>query len=132
MPVLWRISDLSTQDADGNYQDDLAAAVDNVVGFALDTFAPGSEPEVVTIVSVDARLYRYRQGYELTGPTVAKRLLIAASPATLDTDLSGDNVNITIPADTMEIDQTYQLVLDATDDDGLVWTRTREYRAVAG
>ena len=53
-------------------------------------------------------------------------------PARVLVDLSGDNVNITIPAGTMEIDQSYQLVLDATDDTGLVWTRTREYRAVAG
>jgi hypothetical protein len=135
MPVLWQISDLSTVDAAGNYQDDLAAGVENTVGFALDTFAPGDTPEVVTIASVAARLYRYRQGYEISGPTIARRISVATSEgvgATLDVDLTGDNVNITIPADTMELDQSYQLVIDATDDVGLVWTRTREYRAVAG
>jgi hypothetical protein len=135
MPVLWQVSDLSTQDADGNYQDDLAAGNAHVAGFALNIFATGSTPEVVTIVSVAARLYRYRQAYEITGPTTIRRVSVATTEgvgATLTKDLSGDNVNITIPAGTMAIDQSYQLVLDATDDTGLVWTRTREYRAVAG
>jgi hypothetical protein len=132
MPVLWQVTDLSTQDADGNYQDDLVTGRDETVGFRFDLTEPGGTPVVVVIVSAAARFYRYRQPYEITGPTIAKRLLIAASPTTLDVDVATPNVNITIPADTMEIDQSYQMVVDATDDGGIVWTRTREYRAVAG
>lgn len=129
MPVLWQTTDLSTVDAGGNYQDDLAAGVASIVGFALDTFAPGSMPEVVTIFSVSATLWRYRKAYELTGPTIARRVQVGGA---LDTGITGNNVNITIPAALMELDQQYQLRIAATDDAGSVWVRTREYRAVAG
>jgi hypothetical protein len=135
MPVLWQITDLSTQDADGNYQDDVPAGVENVAGFALDTFAPGDDPVEVTVSAVEASLWRYRKPYELTGPTVAPKVFVATSegetPA-LTADFLDDNVSVTIPADTMESGQSYQLVIEATRDDGLVWVRTREYRAVAG
>jgi len=129
MPVLWQATDLSTVDAGGNYQDDLSAGVASVLGFALDTFAPGSTPEVVTIFSVAATLWRYREAHELTGPTIARRVQVGGA---LDTGITGNNVNITIPAALMELDQQYQLRIAATDNTGGIWVRTREYRAVAG
>lgn len=129
MPVLWQTTELSTIDADGKYQDDLSAGITNTVGFALDTFAPGSTPEVVAIVSVAATLWRYRKAHELTGWNIARRVQVGGA---LDTGITGNNVNITIPAALMEIDQQYQLRIAATDDAGSVWVRTREYRAVAG
>jgi hypothetical protein len=136
MPVLWQVTDLSTQDAAGNYQDDLVAGRDEIVGFRFDLAEPGGTPVVVVVVAAAARLYRYRKPHEITGPTIAKRVLIMDGDSTptgeLDVEVSTPNVNITIPADTMEIDQSYQMVVDATDDVGATWTRTREYRAVAG
>ncbi len=129
MPVLWQTTELSTADASGNYQDDLSAGVVNIVGFALNIFATGSTPEVVTVTSVAATLWRYRKAHELTGPTIARRVQVGGA---LDTGITGNNVNITIPAALMELDQQYQLRIAATDNTGSIWVRTREYRAVAG
>ena len=129
MAVLWQITELSTVDADGNYIDDLVAGTENIVGFDLSILTPDSDPEAITITDVVATLSRYREAYERTSPSVAARIVVDADLATDIID--GTSVNITIPADTMEVDRTYQLLLIATDDDGNVWPKTREYRAVA-
>lgn len=128
MTVLWQRTDISTVDADGSYIDDLAAGIDNVVGFDLSILTAASEPEEVTIVTVSATLSRYREAYERTSPSVADRVEVDGE---LDAALNGATVNITIPSGTMDVGRTYQLLIVATDDTGASWPKTREYRAVA-
>lgn len=127
MAVLWQITELSTRDAAGNYVDDLGVGIEHQLGFALDIFNPGSDEEAVTIAAVTAELWRYRQPRELTSPAVARRVKVDD----MTTQLDGENVVVTIPADAMEADQMYQLKIVATDSDDVAWVRTREYRAVA-
>lgn len=128
-PVFWTVTELSTVDEDGNYHDDLSAGVDNLLGFDLARYLPGSDPEVVTIDTVTASLWRYRKGYERTGPTVASRVEVSALLEVVP-DIPNDTVAITIPADTLTIDETYQLQIVVTDSLGGQWVRTRELRAV--
>jgi hypothetical protein len=128
MTVTWQITELSTKDAAGNYIDDLAVGIEHRLGFALDIFAPGDDPEEVTVATVSATLSRYRHAHELTGPTVARRVVV---DDTLVTSLNDDDVTVTIPDDVLQVDQVYQLKIVATDSTGLAWARTREYRAVA-
>lgn len=128
MAVLWQVTELSTRDAAGSYLDDLGVGIEHVLGFALDIFNPGEDEETVTIATVTAELWRYRQPRELTNPALARRVVVDDS---LTVQMDGDNAVITIPDDALEADQVYQLKITATDSDGLAWVRTREYRAVA-
>lgn len=123
--ILWQLTELSIEDAEGGYVDDIPAGVETPVGFDLSVTAPGDAPAVVTISAVVATLYRYRQEHELTGPTVARRV----SLGTLEVNLVSPNATIILP-DSLEADQMYQLRLDVTPAGEPPWSRTREYRAV--
>lgn len=130
MSFTWQASELSTRDASGNYQDDLAVTVDNIVGFNVGILNPGASPVPVDLASASAIIWRYLKGYELVSASTPARVQVGGT-LTGVVDNTADTVTFAIPAGTLELDFEYQLRIEVVTSAGVTWVRTREYRAVA-